>query len=161
MSIFVRNELETAYRQKWPVNFICRLALFESLSRDKDLSEEQFAMEQEILQKCMKKDLQFAFFRRLPAQLKTQYQLDDKTFVEYHTDPEARVTLYYALDTGLGRELQYQTEPLHNLYEGIFMKTFTLFYGESLRYYFRTEVNGKVHQTQERVIIMNKVEGIR
>lgn len=160
MSIFVRNELETAYRQKWPVNFICRLALFESLSRDKDLSEEQLAMEQEILQKCMKKDLQFAFFRRLPAQLKTQYQLDDKTFVEYHTDPEARVTLYYALDTGLGRELQYQTEPLRNLYEGIFMKNFTLFYGESLRYYFRTEVNGKVHQTQERVITMNKVEGI-
>ena len=40
------------------------------------------------------------------------------------------------------------------------MKNFTLFYGESLRYYFRTEVNGKVHQTQERVITMNKVEGI-
>ena len=114
MSIFIRNELETAYRQKWPVNFICRLALFESLSRDKDLSEEQFAMEQEILQKCMKKDLQFAFFRRLPAQLKTQYQLDDKTFVEYHTDPAARVTLYYALD-GLHENCNIRQNSLHNI----------------------------------------------
>ncbi len=160
MSIFVRNELEEAYRQKWPVDFICSLALFESLSREKTLSEEQREMEKEILRKCMKKNLKFAFFKRLPAELLSPYQLDDKTFVEYHTDPDARVMIYYALDAGLGRELQYYTEPLRNLYEGIFTKTFTLFYGESLRYYFKTEIDGKIHQTQERVITMNKIEGV-
>ena len=87
-------------------------------------------------------------------------QLDDKTFVEYHTDPAGKVTLYYALDAGLGGELKYQMEPLRNLYEGIFTKTFTLFYGETLHYYFKAELGEKTWQTQERVITMDKVEGI-
>ena len=87
-------------------------------------------------------------------------QLDDKTFVEYHTDPAGKVTLYYALDAGLGGELKYQMEPLRNLYEGIFTKTFTLFYGETLHYYFKAELGEKTWQTQERVITMDKVESI-
>lgn len=159
MSTFVRRKLEIAYKQKWPVNFVCSLALFSSLAKEKTLNKEQLEMEKEILQKCMKKDMKFAFFKKLPVSLLSPYQLDDKTFVEYHTDPQAKVTLYYALDAGLGKESRYQSEPLRSLYEGIFTKTFTLFYGETLRYYFKTESGDKVTQTQERVITMNKVEG--
>ena len=70
------------------------------------------------------------------------------------------MTLYYALDAGLGGELKYQMEPLRNLYEGIFTKTFTLFYGETLHYYFKAELGEKTWQTQERVITMDKVESI-
>ena len=32
--------------------------------------------------------------------------VDDKTFVEYHADPSAKVTLYYALDAGLGNQVK-------------------------------------------------------
>ena len=71
-----------------------------------------------------------------PVSVLSPYQLDDKTFVEYHADPSAKVTLYYALDAGLGNQVKYQTEPLRDLYEGIFAKSFTLFYGETLQYYF-------------------------
>ena len=49
------------------------------------------------------------------------------------------VTLYYSLDTGLGTVPDYKSEPLKNVYEGIFARAFTLFYGETLRYYFQTE----------------------
>ena len=45
---------------------------------------------------------------------------------------------------GLGGELKYQMEPLRNLYEGIFTKTFTLFYGETLHYYFKAELGEKI-----------------
>ena len=86
-------------------------------------------------------------------------QLDDKTFVEYHADPSAKVTLYYALDAGLGNQVKYQTEPLRDLYEGIFAKSFTLFYGETLRYYFESVTGERVNRTQERVLTMNKIEG--
>ena len=159
MSIFVRSQLECAYKQKWPVDFVCSLALLEAYSREKHLDEEQLQNAEEILQECIKKNMQFAFFKRLPASVLSPYQLDDKTFVEYHTDPEARVTLYYALDAGLGTQPKYQTEPLCNMYEGIYVKAFTLFYGESLRYYFKAETADGVKQTQERVITMSKVEG--
>ena len=79
--------------------------------------------------------------------------------MEYHADPKAKVTLFYALDTGLGMEPEYKSEPLRNVYQGIFTKTFTLFYGETLHYYFQIEQDGKVKKTSERVLTMNKVEG--
>ena len=69
------------------------------------------------------------------------------------------MTLFYALDTGLGIGKEYKSEPLKNVYEGIFTKTFTLFYGETLHYYFRIEQGGKVHKTTERVLAMNRVDG--
>ena len=80
---------------------------------------------------CMDKEMVFSFFHRLPPKILSLYQMDDKTCVEYHTSPEAKVTLVYALDTGLGRALEYKTEPLKNVYEGIFTKPFTMFYHPS------------------------------
>ena len=88
------------------------------------------------------------------------WQLDDKTFVECHAHPDAKVTLYYALDAGLGREREYKSEPLRNIYQGIFVKTFTLFYGETLHYYFRIERNGEAKETAEHTVTMKKIEGI-
>ena len=69
------------------------------------------------------------------------------------------MTLYYALDAGLGNQIKYQTEPLRNLYEGIFVKAFTLFYGETLKYYFESVTGDQVNRTKERVLTMNKIEG--
>lgn len=160
MSLFVKQCLKKVYTEKWPVNRICRLAFFKELSREKDGKEEVFVMEKELLKECVDRGMTFAFFRRLPLQLLSPYQLDDKAYVEYHADPKAKVTLLYALDTGLGLEPEYKSIPLKNVYEGIFTKTFTLFYGETLHYYFRVELDGKMKKTTERVLTMDKAEGI-
>ena len=50
---------------------------------------------------------------------------------------------------------EYKSEPLRNVYEGIFTKTFTLFYGETLHYYFQTEDENGVHRTEEKMLTMN------
>ena len=159
MSSFVKNCLVNAYMQKWPVNEVCHLALFKELSRDKGHKEALLSIERDLLKKCVEKGMVFSFFHRLPSDILSVYQLDDKTCVEYHADPEAKVTLVYALDTGLGRKPEYKTEPLRNIYQGIFTKTFTLFYGETLHYYFCEECDGKTKKTPERVLSMSKVEG--
>ena len=159
MSPFVKNCLLNAYMQKWMVNEVCYLALFKELSREKSRKEALLSIEKELLKMCMDKEMVFSFFHRLPPEILSLYQMDDKTCVEYHTSPEAKVTLVYALDTGLGRALEYKTEPLKNVYEGIFTKPFTMFYGETLHYYFSEECNGQTKRTPERVLGMSKVEG--
>ena len=159
MSGFVRERLEYAWKNRWPVNRICRLALLAELSRDKELGAAQIEEERILLEDCEKDRLVFGFFRRLPAELLGPYQLDDKTFVECHAHPDAKVTLFYALDAGLGKDKTFKSEPLKEMYQGIFTKTFTLFYGETLHYYFRIERNGSSKKTAERTVTMKKVEG--
>ena len=144
---------------KWPVNQICRLALLLALSKEKHLKGELWKIKKELVDEFARKGMAFAFYRRLEPSLLSPYQLDDKTFVECHAHPEAKVTLYYGLDAGLGLDLEYKSEPLNSVYEGICTKAFTLFYGETLHYYFTIEKDGQKKKTSERVITMNKVEG--
>lgn len=160
MSPFIRSRLEYAYTNGWPLNQVCRLALLQEISREKDPKPEYVGMEQKILEECARDNLVFGFFRRLSPELLSPYQLDDKTFVECHAHPGARVTLFYALDTGLGKELEYKCEPLREIYEGIFGRTFTLFYGENLHYYFQIDRERSTRTTAERVLNMKKIEGI-
>ena len=108
-----------------------------------------------------KKILKFAFFRKLSPELLSPYQLDDKTFVECRAVPGAKVTLFYRLDTGLGAETAYKCEPLKEMYQGIFVRTFTLFYGETLQYYFQIDEGDKdnTKKTSERSVSMKKSRG--
>lgn len=159
MSPFVKNCLINAYMQKWPVDQVCHLALFKELSREKSRKEAFLSIEKDLLKLCMEKGMVFSFFHRLPPEILSLYQMDDKTCVEYHTSPDSKVTLVYALDTGLGRALEYKTEPLKNVYEGIFTRPFTMFYGETLHYYFLEECDGQSKKTPERVLSMSKAEG--
>ena len=159
MTRFIRERLEYAGENRWPLNRICRLALFMELSKEKELSEKYREMIQIFLEDCAKNHMEFGFFRRLPPEILSPWQLDDKTFVECHGHPDAKVTLYYALDAGLGKVREYKSEPVRNIYQGIFVKTFTLFYGETLHYYFRIERNGEVKETAEHTVTMKKVEG--
>ena len=92
MSAFVRGRLEYAYISKWPVNRICRLALLKEISREQDPKPEYIGIQQGILKECAKEHLMFGFFRRLSPELLSPYQLDDKTFVECHAAPGAKVT---------------------------------------------------------------------
>ena len=78
--------------------------------------------------------------------------MDDKVFVECIVSPKAKVTIHYALDTGMGDGREYRQEPLPNLFEGIHGRAFTLFYGEAIHYYFSIELDGKEKKTSEKTL---------
>ena len=65
MSPFVRSRLEYAYTNHWPLNLVCRLALFQEISKEKDPKPEYVGIEKSILEECARENLTFGFFRRL------------------------------------------------------------------------------------------------
>lgn len=152
MPEYVAQCLETAYEQGQEVDLVCRLALLSYFCEKRKLSEAQTDQVKSLLEECYHKGLSFAFFRKLPRNLLGMYQLEDKVFVEYSTSPHAQVTIHYALDNGMGEGKEYHQEPLPNLFEGIHGRTFTLFYGESIHYYFTIELYGEMKKTSERTI---------
>lgn len=158
LSPFIEKCLKIASRRQWKLDFVCSLALLEVLSKKEKLSASEERMAEKILEECQIRGLAFAFFQNLPARILELYQLEDKTFVEYRTNPHARVVLHYALDTGLGRAPEFQSEPLRELYQGVFLKTFTLFYGETLQYYFTVELDGKKEKTAVKTFVMNHTD---
>lgn len=159
MSRFIRERLECGFVNHWPLNLVCRLALLMDLSKEKHQKLELIQIEKKILDECARNHLIFGFFRRIQPELLSPYQLDDKTFVECHGEQGDKITLFYRLDTGLGSSTDYKSEPARDIYQGICVRTFTLFYGETLHYYFQIEHEGKIRTTPERTVTMKKIEG--
>ena len=69
----------------------------------------------------------------------------DYAYVEYRGESDSRVTMHYAIEHDNGVETEYRKEEMHNLYGGIFVKSFLLFFGESIQYYI-TESSGNREQ---------------
>lgn len=157
ISPFLKRALLRVYQDRWPVNRICRMTLLKACCREKHIDKRDSNLLRDLFQESVKYGGIYSFYKRLPAELLSPCQLDDKTIVEYHGHPEAKVTICYELDSGLGRTTAPKSEPLKNQYEGIFAKAFTLFYGETVRYYFVEEWKGERKKSSEHVIAMNHV----
>lgn len=72
----------------------------------------------------------------------------DRTFVEYKASNNSIVSLHYVLEAGEDEDSEYKTETMKNIHNGIFSKTFQLFFGESLQFYITETIGGKSSLTE-------------
>ena len=89
-----------------------------------------------------------AFFKDFPAEDQRACQLYDKTFVEYRANPGALVNIRYQITDGKDKGGRVITEPMTRVYEGIFVKEFTLFYGDHLKYQVMEEWDQKTKESE-------------
>lgn len=81
----------------------------------------------------------FAFMDQLvPLTDEIEYQ-DARTVLEYRCDPSHKVILHYVLEYHGKRTFDYMTVQLFPVCGGIFVKSFPLFYGERLTWFFTEE----------------------
>lgn len=146
--------LERCYVKNWEMDLICHLALLKYYTTLSAYTEVQEKLIEEILEECNEAGLRFAFFGRLASCYTKPLQLDDKQIVEVRYAPGAKVTIYYRIYSGDHEDMAYTSEPLRDMYRGIFVKEFLLFYGETLEYYFAVEQEGKTEQTEVVTLLM-------
>ena len=65
-------------------------------------------------------------------------------FLEYKAAPGTVVRVHYIIDGGEEEDNCYVTEDMKDLYEGMYVKNFTLFHGEVLQYYITEHSDGEV-----------------
>lgn len=155
------DKLEKQQQLGLELEDVCRLALlryYAALSSKTILSEQQEIQVSVLLEEYAHRGMRFQFFQEFPEAYTRPYQLQDKVFIEYRTNPEAAVTLYYYVNDDKKKDQVCRREPMLNMYEGIFSKEFTLFYGEKLTYYIVEEWNGQVKKSKVSVMECKKKE---
>lgn len=136
--------LEQLIAKNEPLPDICRLSLLKYYSAKTDaLSAEQKALAQSVLNDLCKEDKIFNYYRRFAGILEIPYNAADKTVIEYIDNPECRVRIHYSING----EAQEHVEVLTNT-AGVFTKTLTLFYGDVVQYYIKSEHDGVVRQSE-------------
>lgn len=133
---------------------VCSLALLKNYSSHMhELSREQIKLAERLINDFCRENKLFEFFKKFGEVLPVPYNIIDQTVIEYYDNPKARVELHYTLGD---EENSEQVEIMNNIC-GVFTKTFTLFYGESISYYFVVECDGEVKRTSVSNIVNNNI----
>ena len=144
--------IQARYISHQELNDACKLALLKSLAaRGEDASID---LQDALLSEYTRRNMNFAFYRQLNRKLVQKYHLYDKVFLEYRTDPRNHVVLHYSRDED-GED--FVKEDMPDVYDGIFVKQFVMFFGESVQYYITEEHGNQVDVTQSSRITSSDV----
>ncbi len=147
----------------WEENLadVCGLAYLRNLSKRRHLNEPQRIRAKRMTISYVKRRLRFSFMKPLLERLGEPYLLEGRTFVEYRANPSHKVILHYVMDTPREKNCNYIAERLYPSEQGVFVKEFTLFYGERLTW-FVTEIqeDGTEISTPDRSCLEEREDGL-
>lgn len=153
---FVFDMIEARYAYHMELNDACKLALLKHYSKKAQFDDAQYKIEDELLSEYTCRNMNFAFFKKLDHRLVQKYHFYDKMFLEYRTNPRNHVILHYSRDED-GE--QFIAEDMPDVYDGIFVKAFVMFFGEIVQYYISEEYGNEVSVTESSRIANNDVYG--
>ena len=110
---------------------ICLMALTRYDSTLPDLTQEECALCQKMLDELYRKNYVFAYYRELGRFARIPEELNDKLILEYHGNKAGRIQIRTRV---LPAEEEGEAETMPHMYEGIFVKLIPVFYGETLEY---------------------------
>lgn len=164
---FVKNQkieddilelIEARYIYHLELNDACKLALLKYYAELSSVSERQLLIEDELLAEYTRKNMFFEFYKQLAPELVQKYHFYDKVFLEYRTNPYSHVVLHYSSDEDGDT---FKQEDMIDVYDGIFVKAFVMFFGESIQYYISEEYGNEVEVTESNRIVNNDVFSIK
>ena len=156
---YIFAAVESLYMRNRTIPFVCMLAYLKYY-RDKTdaLTQEQQEIVCRFLE-CLytQKNIVMPYFADYKAISVKAAEIADSVMIEYKGNPESSVAIHYIISRDDEEEGNYIREEMKNMYGGIFVKEFLLFYGESLQYYV-TESFGNKEQLTESGTIEKKDE---
>lgn len=97
------------------------------------------------LDRFVRKGIILPFFKKFQGFVKFSQGIMDKSYVEHITNPKKQVFIHYRLKDS---DKDFISERMSNVFLGIHVKDFILFYNEDLEYYFTEESGEEVNTTE-------------
>jgi len=148
---YMFEEMERLYKSEKRLSDICMLAWLEHISSgDSEYkSGEKDELVSEFIRILMvKKGIVFPFFGKFRNVSTSAAQVYNQVLVEYRGTPGVRTVINYVINMDDEETSGYSREDMTDMYGGIYVKRFVLFFGESLQYYI-TEEQGNGQQLTE------------
>lgn len=120
------------------LQLVCHLAFVKYFAENKSLIDERIReLLKDSLHRLLGEDIILACYKELSDFMPSMAHYADATVIEYRTAPMTRVTIHYIIEADSDDE--YHSEPMNEVYGGVYTKAFTLFFGEKLMYYITEE----------------------
>ena len=153
---FIFDIIEKRFIGNRTLNDACQLALLKHFAEKTDITQAELEIEDTLLKYYIYDNMYFDFFARLDYRLLEKYFLYDKAFLQYESTPGTHVVLHYSRDED-GEE--FNSEDMVEMYDGIYVKTFVIFFGELIRYYITEEHDNSIEVKESNRLTCNNIPG--
>lgn len=153
---FIFDIIEKRFIGNRTLNDACQLALLKHFAEKTDITQAELEIEDTLLKYYIYNNMYFDFFERLDYRLLEKYFLYDKAFLQYESTPGTHVVLHYSRDED-GEE--FNSEDMVEMYDGIYVKTFVIFFGELIRYYITEEHDNSIEVKESNRLTCNNIPG--
>lgn len=146
---FVLQEIQRIVERQEELPFVCRLAYTKYYAENKEQINEVVSRYLIIfLREILAQDKYFPYFMEYADNIAFMRQFMDKTMVEYRISDKSRAVIHYLIEKDGESEGEYIEEEMQNMFGGVCVKQFILFFGERLQYYITESEGGKENLTQ-------------
>lgn len=153
---FIFDIIEKRFIGNRTLNDACQLALLKHFAEKTDITQAELEIEDTLLKYYIYNNMYFDFFARLDYRLLEKYFIYDKAFLQYESTPGTHVVLHYSRDED-GEE--FNSEDMVEMYDGIYVKTFVIFFGELIRYYITEEHDNSIEVKESNRLTCNNIPG--
>ena len=153
---FIFDIIEKRFIGNRTLNDACQLALLKHFAEKTDITQAELEIEDTLLKYYIYNNMYFDFFARLDYRLLEKYFIYDKAFLQYESTPGAHVVLHYSRDED-GEE--FNSEDMVEMYDGIYVKAFVIFFGELIRYYITEEHDNSIEVKESNRLTCNNIPG--
>ena len=153
---FIFDIIEKRFIGNRTLNDACQLALLKHFAEKTDITQAELEIEDTLLKYYIYNNMYFDFFARLDYRLLEKYFIYDKAFLQYESTPGTHVVLHYSRDED-GEE--FNSEDMVEMYDGIYVKAFVIFFGELIRYYITEEHDNSIEVKESNRLTCNNIPG--
>ena len=131
---FIYERVEALALTGVPLQDVSRLAYLRYYATEKRTEEEyNEEVATSFLKKLLNENVYFPFFTEYEDLVPDMVQFTDKTMLEYRTLPGRKCVINYRVDND--PDAEYKSMEMREMYDGIYVCSFILFFGEQLQYY--------------------------
>lgn len=153
---FIFDIIEKRFIGNRTLNDACQLALLKHFAEKTDITQAELEIEDTLLKYYIYNNMYFDFFARLDYRLLKKYFIYDKAFLQYESTPGTHVVLHYSRDED-GEE--FNSEDMVEMYDGIYVKAFVIFFGELIRYYITEEHDNSIEVKESNRLTCSNIPG--
>lgn len=146
---FIIEDMQRVIDRQEELPFVCKLAYTKYYAENKKMIDETVSQWILVfLREILAQNKYFPYFKEYTDNIAFMRQFMDKTMLQYHVKEGSRAMIHYLIERDGQLNGEYEKEEMQDMFHGVCVKQYILFFGERLQYYI-TEVDGDKEQLTE------------
>lgn len=138
-SYIFESVMELFYKEV-PLHLVCKIAFLQYYAENKQEQNDRIRqMCSRFLEDLLAEQIVMPFYKEYQGYLPQMDEYLDKTIVEYRAKPGCRAVIHYIIQSDNSTENEYCKEEMKDMFAGICVNEFILFFGERLQFYITEE----------------------